>query len=100
MFDLKKQVRWAQIKTGIILTLALGILLTSVFFAGSIEQLLHPKVMLNVAISDVKGLKKGAPVWVYGIEEGTVEKISLNTKYGTIVTISIYKKVLGFLRKD
>jgi len=100
MFDLKKQVRWAQIKTGIILTLALGILFLSVFFAGSIERLLYPKVTIKAAVSDVKGLKNGAPVWVYGIEEGSVEDISLDSKYGTVVTISVYKKVLGFLRKD
>ncbi|MFI5294775.1 MAG: MlaD family protein [Thermodesulfovibrionales bacterium] len=100
MFDMKKQVRWAQIKTGIILTLALGILFLSVFFAGSIERLLYPKVTIKAAVSDVKGLKKGAPVWVYGIEEGSVEDISLDAKYGTVVTISVYKKVLGFLKKD
>ena len=100
MFDLKKQVRWAQIKTGIIITLALGILFLSVFFAGSIERILYPKVTIKAAVSDVKGLKKGAPVWVYGIEEGSVKDISLDTKYGTVVTISVYEKVLGFLRKD
>ena len=100
MFDLKKQVRWAQIKTGIILTLAFGILFLSVFFAGSIERILYPKVKIKAAVSDVKGLKKGAPVWVYGIEEGSVEDISLDAKYGTVVTISVYKKVLDFLRKD
>ncbi len=100
MFDLKKQVRWAQIKTGIIITLALGILFLSVFFAGSIERLLYPKVTIKAAVSDVKGLKKGAPVWVYGIEEGSVADISLDPQHGTVVTISVYKKVLGFLRKD
>lgn len=100
MFDLKKQVRWAQIKTGIIITLALVILFLSVFFAGSIERLIYPKIKIRAAFSDVKGLKKGAPVWVYGIEEGSVENISLDAKYGTVVTISVYKKVLGFLKKD
>ena len=100
MFDLKKQVLWAQIKTGIIITLALGILFLSVFFAGSIERLLYPKVAIKAAFTDVKGLKKGAPVWVYGIEEGSVENISLDAKYGIVVTISVYKKVLGFLKKD
>jgi phospholipid/cholesterol/gamma-HCH transport system substrate-binding protein len=100
MFDLKKQILWAQIKTGIIITLALGILFLSVFFAGSIERFIYPKVVIKAAISDVKGLKKGAPVWVYGIEEGSVEDISLDAKYGTVVTISVYRKVLDFLRKD
>jgi len=100
MFDLKKQVRWAQIKTGIIITIALVILFLSVFFAGSIEHILYPKGAIKAAVSDVKGLKKGAPVWIYGIEEGSVQDISLDSQHGTVVTISIYKKALGFLRKD
>ncbi len=100
MFDLKKQVRWAQIRSGIIISVALVILFLGVFFAGSIERIINPKVRIEAAISDVKGLKKGAPVWVFGIEEGSVEDISLNPKYGTVVTISIYKKVLKVLKKD
>lgn len=100
MFDLKKQLRWAQVKVGIIISLALVILFLSVFFAGSIDKLLHPKVEIKAAMRDVKGLKKGAPVWVYGIEEGSVENISLDPHYGTVVTLSIFKGVLGYLRKD
>ncbi|MHB8880469.1 MAG: MlaD family protein [Thermodesulfovibrionales bacterium] len=100
MFDLKKQLRWAEMKVGIIISLALLILFLSVFFAGSIERMLHPKVRIKAAISDVKGLKGGAPVWVYGIEEGTVEDISLDPKYGTVVSLLIYKDALGYLKKD
>lgn len=100
MFDLKKQLRWAEMKVGIIISLALAILFLSVFFAGSIERMVHPKVRVKAAIADVKGLKGGAPVWVYGLEEGTVEDISLDPKYGTVVTLSIYKNVLGYLKKD
>ncbi len=100
MFDLKKQLRWAEMKVGVIISLALVILFFSVFFAGSIERMVHPKVRIKAAIPDVKGLKGGAPVWVYGLEEGTVEDISLDPKYGTVVTISVYKSVLGYLKKD
>jgi phospholipid/cholesterol/gamma-HCH transport system substrate-binding protein len=100
MFDLKKELRWAQIKAGIIITLALAILFLSVFFAGNIEKILHPKAEIKAAISDVRGLKKGAPVWLFGLEEGSVEDISLQPGYGTVVTIKMDKKVLGFLRKD
>jgi phospholipid/cholesterol/gamma-HCH transport system substrate-binding protein len=100
MFDLKKQIRWAQITSGIIISIALVILFLGVFFAGSIERIINPKVSIEAAISDVKGLKKGAPVWVYGIEEGSVEDISLDPKYGTVVRISVYKKVIGVLKKD
>lgn len=100
MFDLKKQIRWAEITSGIIISLALIILFFGVFFAGSIERIINPKVRIKATLSDVKGLKKGAPVWVYGLEEGSVEDISLEPQHGTVVTISVYKKVLGVLKKD
>jgi len=100
MFDLKKQLRWAQIKAGIIITIALVILFLSVFFAGVLEKIIYPKSEIKAAIPDVKGLKKGAPVWLFGIEEGSVEDIDLEPSFGTVVTISLDKRVLGFLKKD
>ena len=100
MFDLKKQLRWAQVKVGIIISLALAVLFFGVFFAGSIDRLLYPKVLIKASMRDVKGLKNGAPVWVYGIEEGSVENISLDQQYGTLVTIAIYRSVLGYLKSD
>jgi phospholipid/cholesterol/gamma-HCH transport system substrate-binding protein len=100
MFDLKKQIRWAQITSGLIISIALVILFLGIFFAGSIERIVNPKVSIKATMTDVKGLKKGAPVWVYGIEEGSVEDISLDPQHGTVVTISVYRKVLGFLKKD
>jgi phospholipid/cholesterol/gamma-HCH transport system substrate-binding protein len=100
MFDLKKQLRWAQVKVGIIITLALAILFFGVFFAGSIDRILYPKALIKASLRDVKGLKKGAPVWVYGIEEGSVENITLDPHYGTLVTIAIYRNALGYLKSD
>jgi phospholipid/cholesterol/gamma-HCH transport system substrate-binding protein len=100
MFDLKKQVMWAEVKAGIIISLALIVLFLSVFFAGGIERLLRPRVDISAEIRDVRGLKAGAPVWVYGIEEGSVKDVTLNPEHGAVVTISIYKKALGFLKKD
>jgi phospholipid/cholesterol/gamma-HCH transport system substrate-binding protein len=100
MFDLKKQIMWAEVKAGIIITLALLIIFLSVFFAGGIERLLRPRVDIRAAIRDVRGLKTGAPVWVYGIEEGSVRDVTLSPEYGAVVTISIYKKALGFLKED
>ena len=39
MADIKKDLRWSQIKVGGVITLALLILLLAIFFAGSIEML-------------------------------------------------------------
>ncbi|MGB9716185.1 MAG: MlaD family protein [Thermodesulfovibrionales bacterium] len=100
MFDIKKQLFWSKLKVGLVITLAILILFLTVFFAGSIERLISPKAEIKAQIQNVKGLRKGAPVWVSGIEVGSVKDINLHPEYGTIVTISIKKDALKFLRKD
>ncbi len=100
MYDLKKQLMWSKLKVGLVITAALVTLFFTVFFAGGIESLLSPKVELKAQIQDVKGLRKGAPVWLSGIEIGSVKDIQLHPGYGTIVTLSIRRSALEYLKKD
>lgn len=100
MFDMKKQLRWSKLKVGLVVSLALLVLLVAVFFAGGIEKIFSPKIDLRIQFQDVRGLRKGAPVWIYGTEIGSVKEIQLDRIYGTIVTISVKKNVQGFIRKD
>lgn len=100
MFDMKKQLRWSKLKVGLVITLALIVLLVTVFFAGSIEGIFFRKIELKVQFQDVRGLRKGAPVWLFGTEVGTVKSMHLDPAYGVIVTVSINKSALKFLRKD
>ena len=100
MFEMEKRLRWSKMKVGLVVTLALLTLFLAVFFAGNIELLFSPKVDLRAQFQDVKGLRKGAPVWVYGTEVGSVKAITLDPIYGTIVTISVTKSVQGLIKKD
>ena len=100
MFDIKKQLLWSKLKVGLVMTVALCTLFITVFFAGGIEKLLSPKIELKAQLQNAKGLRKGAPVWLSGIEVGAVKSINLNPEYGTIITLSVDKKDLKFLRKD
>ena len=100
MFDVKKQLRWSKIKVGLVITVALFSLLIAVFFAGNIEDLFTKKVEIKVEIPDVKGLRKGAPVWLFGTEVGFVKNIQLSHQFGTIVAMEVNKNALGFIRKD
>lgn len=97
---MKKQLRWSKIKAGLVITLTLLVLLIAVFFAGNIEKIFLPKIELKVQFQDVRGLRKGAPVWIYGTEVGSVKDIHLDPVHGTIVTVSVDKKVQGFIKKD
>ncbi|MEI9478098.1 MAG: MlaD family protein [Deltaproteobacteria bacterium] len=100
MADVKKKLRWSQLKVGLVITLALFILLIAIFFAGGIENLFSPTVKLRVQFRDVKGLRKGAPVWIYGTEVGSVKEINLDPVYGTLVTLAVNKGAMGFIKKD
>jgi phospholipid/cholesterol/gamma-HCH transport system substrate-binding protein len=100
MFDLEKQIRWSKIKVGLVITLALLILCLTVLFAGNIGLLFSPKVDFRVQFHDIKGLRKGAPVWLFGTEVGSVKNIALDPIYGTIVTISVTKRIQGLIKRD
>ncbi len=97
---MKKKLRWSKLKVGLVISLSLLILLLSVFFAGKIENLFIPRVELKAQFRDVRGLRKGAPVWIFGTEVGSVKEIQLSPTLGAIVTISIQKKILDYMRRD
>ncbi len=100
MFEAKKQLKWSQIKVGIVITVACLVLLISVFFAGNIQNIFLKKVELKIQFSDVVGLRKGAPVWILGLEEGSVKDITLDPVFGVIATVSVDKNALQFVRQD
>jgi len=100
MFDTKKQLRWSKLKVGLVITLALLTLFLAIFFAGNIEEIFLPKIEFKAQFQDVKGLRKGAPVWLFGTEVGSVKNIQLSPVHGTIVTLSVNKGAQGFIKKD
>ncbi len=100
MFDKKKQLMWSKLKVGLVTTLALAILFLTIFFAGDIHEIFIPKVKIRADIKDVRGLRRGAPVWFSGIEIGSVKDIKLDPIVGTYVTMSISQDDIKFVKKD
>jgi len=100
MFDTKKQLMWSKLKVGLVVTIAFLVLFFTVFFAGGLEDLLSPKVEIKAHIKDVRGLRNGSPVWISGIEIGSVNKMKLHEEHGTLVTMSIREELLNFIKKD
>lgn len=100
MFEMKKQLRWSKLKVGAVITLALLVLLVAIFFAGGIEKIFSPRTDLKIQFRDVRGLRMGAPVWIFGTEVGSVREIQLNRTLGAVVTVSLKKWALEFLRED
>ena len=100
MYDYVKQYRWSQLKVGIVITIALVIVFLAVMFAGNIEKLFAPRVMIYAVVEDVKGLREGSPVWFSGVEVGMVQSIRFNEEHGVTIGMSILSDSVDYLKKD
>jgi phospholipid/cholesterol/gamma-HCH transport system substrate-binding protein len=68
-------IAWSQLKVGIFIICALIFLAGGIIIMGKQTNLFSPKGKLSVIMTDVAGLKVGAPVWLAGVEVGVVNKI-------------------------
>jgi phospholipid/cholesterol/gamma-HCH transport system substrate-binding protein len=63
-------IAWSQLKVGIFIVFALIFLAGGILIMGKQTQLFVPKGKVSVIMTDVAGLKVGAPVWLAGVEVG------------------------------
>jgi phospholipid/cholesterol/gamma-HCH transport system substrate-binding protein len=68
-------IAWSQVKVGIFIVCALIFLAGGVLIMGKQTNLFSPKGKLSVIMTDVAGLKVGAPVWLAGVDVGAVTRI-------------------------
>lgn len=66
---------WAQVKAGVLIVAALIIFAGGVMVMGDKTKFFIPKGSLSVIMTDVAGLKIGAPVWLAGVDVGLVRQI-------------------------
>ena len=68
-------IAWSQVKTGIFVVCALAFLAVGIIIMGKQTKLFTPKEQVSVIMTDVAGLKVGAPVWLAGVDVGLVNRI-------------------------
>lgn len=68
-------IAWSQVKIGIFIVCALLFLGLGILLMGKQTKLFVPKGELSVIMTDVAGLKVGAPVWLAGVDVGAVTRI-------------------------
>jgi phospholipid/cholesterol/gamma-HCH transport system substrate-binding protein len=98
MYEQQKKLMWSSLKVGVVLTVALVTLFVAVFFFGALGDIFVSKTTIYARVDNVSGLRSGAPVWVMGVEVGTVGEIKLLPK-ATLVTLSIRERVLELLHR-
>jgi phospholipid/cholesterol/gamma-HCH transport system substrate-binding protein len=68
-------IAWSQVKVGVFIVCALIFLAGGIFIMGKQTNLFTPKGQISVIMTDVAGLKVGAPVWLAGVDVGAVTRI-------------------------
>lgn len=78
MADKSKALTWTELRVGIVMIASLVILAVTVLYVGGGGQSpFARKYVVRALMSDVNGLKPGAPVRVGGVDVGTVVKVAL-----------------------
>ncbi|MCM2359168.1 MAG: MlaD family protein [Geobacteraceae bacterium] len=68
-------IAWSQVKGGVFIVVALVFFGWGVLLMGEKTKFFVPKGKLSLIMTDVAGLKIGAPVWLAGVEVGVVRSI-------------------------
>lgn len=66
---------WSHVRTGILLVAALACAAAGILMMGDKAKFFVPKGSLAIVMTDVAGLKVGAPVWLAGVDVGIVTDI-------------------------
>lgn len=91
-----------EIRVGIVILVAAGILLVAIFMVGDQEGLWAEKYSLYVKYESVHGLQAGSPVRLNGLMVGSVESIRFSEdEFGKmVVKVNINESVKSFIRTD
>jgi phospholipid/cholesterol/gamma-HCH transport system substrate-binding protein len=96
MPDKSRALTWTELRVGVVVILSLIVLaFTILYVGGGGGSPLAPKYEIHALMTDVNGLKSGAPVRLGGVEVGTVTDVGFSEKYpGQVeVTMSIEREV-------
>jgi phospholipid/cholesterol/gamma-HCH transport system substrate-binding protein len=95
----KKKLSWATLRVGLSVTGAIVVTFFAILFGGSIEKLFASQVTLYAIFDDVRGLRPEAPVWISGVQIGSVRALDF-TRENIKVTMSVDRDALSRIKID
>ena len=98
----QKQLKWSQLKVGIVVVVA-SLTLATLIVLMSGGGMFTSKVLIKSYFPDANGLREGAPVRLSGVDIGNVKNIRVVPNHPQApveVTMKVNRKYDFFLRKD
>ncbi|MBD3346659.1 MAG: MCE family protein [Chitinivibrionales bacterium] len=99
LFDRRKIIAWSALKVGIIISLGILIFFSAVFFSGVASRLFTPRDEISALFENASGLRPGSPVWLLGVEIGTVENIKFSNGQ-TLITFSVNRNAFNYIHAN
>jgi phospholipid/cholesterol/gamma-HCH transport system substrate-binding protein len=85
MADRTKALTWSELRVGVVVIASLIVLaFTILYIGGGGGSPFAPRYDVNALMTDVNGLKPGAPVRLGGVEVGTVTRVDLAERGGLV----------------
>lgn len=95
--------RWSSLKAGVFIAIALAVLVAAILAVGQKGGVFSDNYRLTARFPQVQGLKPAAPVWLAGVEVGSVSNLRFSTegeKTLIDVELSIRRKYRDLIRED
>jgi phospholipid/cholesterol/gamma-HCH transport system substrate-binding protein len=90
MPDKSRTLTWTELRVGVVVISSLLVLaFTILYIGGGGGSPLAPKYEIHALMTDVNGLKAGAPVRLGGVEVGTVTGVGFSEKYPGQVEVTM-----------
>lgn len=85
---------------GLFVTLALVILITTIYLVGTKENIFGSTVTVSAIFEDVKGLRAGDKVRLSGIDIGTVGNLWFQDDNRVIIQMNLEEQAVQYVRSD
>ncbi len=95
----RRVVSWSQLMLPVFITVVLALATFTIFFSGAISNLFQQKFDLTIRITEVGGLRIGAPVWMQGLTVGSVSMMDFKGK-NILIKISVKQNYRQYLYKN
>ena len=89
-----------QIRLGAFVLAGLTLLLISVFFIGSENNIFSRTFTVSAVFRNVEGLKAGDNVWLSGVKIGTVSDVNIVSEGKVVVNLALKHKQNQFIQTD
>jgi phospholipid/cholesterol/gamma-HCH transport system substrate-binding protein len=97
----REQVKWAQVKIGLLVLLAIGFLAAMVLNLEEGMGLVAGKARFRALVNHTQGLKVGSPVRMNGVDIGNVHKVAIAPNSPQVeITFTVKTEVAPHIRED